>query len=514
MVVPHTPSTTPQIFYNMTVLLAIYVFFALCVYCIYLTLQRLVFSPIAHFPGPRLAALTQWYEFYFDVVKHGQFYKEIERLHSIYGPIVRINPYELHVRDPDWYTTLNAAGGRRRNKSEWFMRKAGGQSTFGTVDHDHHRLRRAALNPFFSRPSIVAIEPFIQERVDKLCQVLEENIASNAVMEMHNAFTSLTLDIISLYAFGECYGLLDLPGFSLEWKHGLEAMVESSIVNRHLPWVADALSLLPNAIAAKISEPVGFFLSVREKIKSQVESTLARDKAENKQIYKTIFQELRDSNLPPAEKTVQRLMDEGMILIGAGGDTTAHTLTVLVFHLLKNPDTLAKLTKELKEAIPDPQNLPSWTKLEQLPFLRAVLLEAHRIAAVLTVRQIRSAPNENLQFRDWTIPADTPVSMSLHFMHRDPELFTDPMSFKPERWVGPERVNEKYVMPFSKGSRACIGIHLASAELVLTVASLFRRFQFELYDTTEKDIEVTWDGFSAGFNPETNGVRIKAVKMV
>ena len=287
----------------MTGVYVIYAFFAFCAYCIYLTLQRLVFSPIAHFPGPRLAALTQWYEFYFDVVKHGQFFKEIERLHSIYGPIVRINPYELHVRDPDWYSTLHAGAGRRRNKSRWFVSRAGGKSTFGTIDHDHHRIRRAALNPFFSKSSIVAIEPLIQERVDKLSEVLSRYATAGAVMEMHNAFTSLTLDIISTYAFGESYGLLELPGFSPEWKEALKATVESSIMNRHLPWVADLLGFLPNSIAARISEPVGFFLSIQAKIKSQVEDTLARDKADNTKSYKTIFQELRDSNLPPAEKT-------------------------------------------------------------------------------------------------------------------------------------------------------------------------------------------------------------------
>lgn len=496
----------------MTGVYVIYAFFAFCAYCIYLTLQRLVFSPIAHFPGPRLAALTQWYEFYFDVVKHGQFFKEIERLHSIYGPIVRINPYELHVRDPDWYSTLHAGAGRRRNKSRWFVSRAGGKSTFGTIDHDHHRIRRAALNPFFSKSSIVAIEPLIQERVDKLSEVLSRYATAGAVMEMHNAFTSLTLDIISTYAFGESYGLLELPGFSPEWKEALKATVESSIMNRHLPWVADLLGFLPNSIAARISEPVGFFLSIQAKIKSQVEDTLARDKADNTKSYKTIFQELRDSNLPPAEKTAQRLMDEGMILIGAGGDTTAHTLTVLWFNLLTNPEALAKLTNELKEAIPDPQNPPSWIQLEQLPYLRAVITEAHRIAAVLTVRLVRTAPNEDLQFRDWTIPAGTSISMSTHFMHRDPEIFPNPLHFEPERWLGPNKASEKYVMPFSKGSRACIGINLASAELVLTIACLFRRFRFELYDTTEKDVEVTWDGFSAGFSSESNGVRIKVVE--
>jgi hypothetical protein len=50
-----------------------------------LALYRLLLSPIAGFPGPKLAALTQWYEFYYNVIQLGQFYLQIERLHDKYG---------------------------------------------------------------------------------------------------------------------------------------------------------------------------------------------------------------------------------------------------------------------------------------------------------------------------------------------------------------------------------------------------------------------------------------------
>lgn len=62
---------------------------AFIIYSICLVFYRLVLSPLSRFPGPRLAAATMWYEFYFDVVKHGQFYKEIERMHRIYGTMLR-----------------------------------------------------------------------------------------------------------------------------------------------------------------------------------------------------------------------------------------------------------------------------------------------------------------------------------------------------------------------------------------------------------------------------------------
>lgn len=54
-----------------------------CVLCG--AIYRLYFSPIAGFPGPKLAALTYWYEFYYDVVKDGQYLFQIEKLHKRYG---------------------------------------------------------------------------------------------------------------------------------------------------------------------------------------------------------------------------------------------------------------------------------------------------------------------------------------------------------------------------------------------------------------------------------------------
>ena len=63
-------------------------------------LYRLYLSPLANFPGPKLAALSFWYEFYFDVIKQGQYTWKIRELHQQYGPIVRINPFEVRPSHP------------------------------------------------------------------------------------------------------------------------------------------------------------------------------------------------------------------------------------------------------------------------------------------------------------------------------------------------------------------------------------------------------------------------------
>ena len=223
----------------------------------------------------------------------------------------------------------------------------------------------------------------------------------------------------------------------------------------------------------------------------------------------TIFEELLNSDLPPHEKTMQRLADEGQTVVGAGQVTTAHYLKMTSFHLIANPDILAKLKAELADAMPDPNVLAPQSKLEQLPYLKAVVLEGFRKSYGVTHRLQRISPEAPLQFQDWVIPPGTPVGMTAIFMHDNPEKFPDPYAFRPERWMekGGDRL-EKYLCNFSKGTRQCLGMNLAYAEIYLTLAAVFRRFDFEFFETTRVDADVAHDFFNPQPKKGSKGVRV------
>lgn len=96
------------------------------VYLVSTIIYRLYLSPVSHIPGPRLAALTWWYEFYYDIILGGQYVFKIIDLHREYGPIVRINPCEVHIGDADYFPHVYPnASNRRRDRWEFYAQQFG-----------------------------------------------------------------------------------------------------------------------------------------------------------------------------------------------------------------------------------------------------------------------------------------------------------------------------------------------------------------------------------------------------
>lgn len=98
---------------------------ALVGYFVTLVLYRLFLHPLAAFPGPKLAAATLWYEFFYDGIRRGQYTFKIQEMHEKHGPIVRISPNELHCNDPAFIDTLYAGGSARRDKYDYFASQFG-----------------------------------------------------------------------------------------------------------------------------------------------------------------------------------------------------------------------------------------------------------------------------------------------------------------------------------------------------------------------------------------------------
>jgi cytochrome P450 len=182
---------------------------------------------------------------------------------------------------------------------------------------------------------------------------------------------------------------------------------------------------------------------------------------------------------------------------------------------------MTKLRKELLNEAPD-KRLPSLAKLEALPYFSAIITEAFRHSGGPVSRLPRIFPNDATVLRsthdgkpvEYTVPPGTVLSMSSTYVHNNPELFPDPHAFLPERWLDEhgkrKRDMEKYLLHFSKGTRGCVGLNLATAELYMCLAALVLQIgeQVDLYETDLRDVTPEFDNFAMRPYKGTKGIRV------
>ncbi|KAJ9216495.1 hypothetical protein DTO166G4_2083 [Paecilomyces variotii] len=487
-----------------------------------LVFYRLFLSPLAKFPGPKLAAVTGWYELYYDVIKKGKYIYEIEKMHDKYGPIIRINPYELSIRDSEYYDELYVSGSvRPTDRYKGFVDGVVDfeGSHLATIEHDLHRKRRKPLDPYFSRAGVTRLEPMVAELCEKL---IIERFGSfrgtGKVVRLDHAFTAFSGDVINRLCIDDPPNLVDDPEFSPAWFNLFHSGIVSLPLFMGLPWLIHLIRLIPERILAKLDARSQTF----NKFKLMCDDHLQvakREKAGSG--YKnptlgggriTLFRHIINSDLPASELADDRLSKEAQVLIGSGTITTAGTMAFLVYYIASNPAIKKRLQEELKPVMRDyPQTKPTWAQLEKVPYLQALIKETLRLSYGTMHRRPRVSPRQPLQFKQWVIPAGVPVGMSAYFAHRDPRIFPRPQEFIPERWLGNVTTEmDRNFIPFSRGSRHCLGMNLAYCEVNHIIAALFRPggAEFDLYETDETDVIPAHDLIVPLPKLESKGVRV------
>ncbi|KAH8700030.1 putative flavonoid 3-hydroxylase [Phaeosphaeriaceae sp. PMI808] len=499
----------------------LYIYLAFACYVVYgigLAVYRLTLHPLARFPGLKLAAATKWYEAYFDLVKSpgGQFMVEIDRMHEKYGPIVRINPDELHVKDAEWAETLycNSSHGARDKYPPAAMMTGTPKGVFGTVKHDVHRRRRAAINHFFSKNAINNVEPMIQEMTSRLCQNLSQAAASGTELEMRSHFLAVTTDVVCQHTFQRNLGLLHSTKQAHGWKETIGAIAILTPLAKQFTWIIPTALKVPVALLSAVVPSLGRIVQLH-RVRTSVSKSQWGTDADVKEQQSTIFQScLKSRHLDADEKKLSRLAQEAFTIIVAGGETTARVLTTATFYMVEHKERIMpRLRDEFHSISSDLSEELSLKALEQLPWLSAIIKESLRITALVTSRLPLISPDSPLHYGEWMIPAGTPVSMSLRDVLLDESIFENPHEFRPERWLA-ENPNlariSKFYMPFGRGSRMCVGLNLALAELYLILGTLFDKFDFDLFETTkERDIDIARDCFIGEPCTQSKGVRVK-----
>ena len=403
------------------------------------------------------------------------------------------------------------------------------EASFSTNNHYHHRMRRAAIAPFFSKQRVLGLQSLIRRHVSKLCTRFDEYRVSGRPLPTLEAFSCLTADIIIEYSMGVQQRCLDDPDFAPLYTQAVKKSAMLGVYAKHLPWLYPLATALQHWLG-KMNPEYGAIFEFRNLNIARVTEVFERKDAEKsglivdegEGIQKTIFDDLYESSLPEQEKSLDRLTQESQLIVGAALDTSANALNAILFHLLSHPAQWHSLKSEVCQAMPDVDAPPELPVLEKLPYLSAVIYEGLRISHGLSCRNARLS-HEEMRYGDWVIPAYTPVGMDAPSTHLDESIYPDASSFIPERWLSPSgdsphgrfggttpdgRSLERFLMAFGRGARQCVGINLAKAELYIALSSIVRKFEFELFESDRRDVDMVHDLTLPGVERGRTGVRV------
>ena len=290
------------------------------------------------------------------------------------GPIVRINPIHIHINDPDFYDEIHGGGNRRRDRCSWSLHADDNSPTSGTMlqamGHDLHKMRRQAVNNFFSKRQIQALEPLIKSKVDKLTSRFSQACKEGSVVNLTYAMGGLTMDVIAAYCFGEDMNSLDKPEYAKDWVDALHDGVQIRPMGRQFPTLINAMIRLPPWLLSILNPKAAPLFNFGKDLEKKIERILSGEEEKNeKSEHRAVFYEMKYSNLPPSEKTAYRLAAEASTFLGAGTETTARTLAVASYYLISNPEMMVKLKSELKNVMPTLDTAVSLPVIENQPYL-------------------------------------------------------------------------------------------------------------------------------------------------
>ena len=111
------------------------------------------------------------------------------------------------------------------------------------------------MSPFFSKASVTKLDPLIASKVRRLCDQLEQHVGSGKPISISMAFSCMTTDIITEYAFTRTYNFLDSPTFEPNFHQAIAGATQMGPAIKHFPWLLSLLLAIPESVLGSF---VGF----------------------------------------------------------------------------------------------------------------------------------------------------------------------------------------------------------------------------------------------------------------
>ncbi|KAM3912086.1 cytochrome P450 2A3-like [Leptodactylus fuscus] len=209
----------------------------------------------------------------------------------------------------------------------------------------------------------------------------------------------------------------------------------------------------------------------------------------------------KEKSNPNSEYHIGNLLSSIMQILFAGIETTSTTLTYSLLLLMKYPDVLSKVHKEIDKVI-GRDRCPKIQDRNQMPFIDAVIHEIQRFGDVLPMGVPRRT-TKAITYRGYSIPKNTNVFPMLSSVLKDPSCFPYPDEFNPKNFLhenGESKKNEAFI-PLSAGKRNCLGESLARMELFIILVTILQNFNLKS-PVPPEDLDITPDIFGLANIPK------------
>ncbi|KAI1326131.1 cytochrome P450 [Xylariaceae sp. FL0255] len=445
-------------------------------YCLVLT-SSLLLHPLRDFPGPVVAALSDWY---------GAFYAVKRNLHLItlrdhqrYGPMVRQGPNKLVFNTATAFRDIYYNEAVTKSHS-YLVGDASlkDKTIFCAIDPDVHRTKRKLIGQVISDRAMRNFEPIMLQQIEIFLQELRRSCHDSRDPEpvnMHRLCQYLGMDIVGLLSFGY--------EFHLQTNEKNRFLLKSI---EYMSWHANVLIQMPVLSWLFTEVWLNLFL-FRIQIKSYrllqtiIKERLALEKEARFDLY---------SSLAGSDKLeVNDIWSEATFFLQAGhGDTTATCLSAAFFYLSRNSTSYGTLAKEIRSAFADASDIRAGPTLASCHYLRACIDETLRLSppapGTLWREQNMNDAKDHLLIDGHVIPKGTAIGINIYALHHNEKYFPDPFIFKPERWLDSKGtpIHHDGFAAFLAGPRGCAGKAMAYLEISLVLAKTIWHFDFQPTD--------------------------------
>ncbi|KAL4743985.1 cytochrome P450 [Aspergillus similis] len=405
--------------------------------------------PLSSIPGPRLAACTSLWLAYHTYI--GDECSTLFALHQRYGPVLRIAPNDIDIASGDAIEPIYLARGGFPKTPVYSKFDIDGHSTiFSTLTLPERASRAKAVAPLFSTASIRNSQETLLGVVDDFVERLRQGAQFGRPVNVLGLARAMAIDAVSAYLFHERYGALN---------ENAEVMSASPFVDAYV-----GVGAFFNFAYGRVGE---FLVGLHEYLTQPTgtaKSSTAIDDYTNRLVRQAVPKSGSYQSRLLERVSLRQTQIEIKDVCFAGTDSTGMNIASIIWYLVKYPEIYTNLRTALQNNPPDSDPLST-------PYLRAVVREGLRLSWANPIRLPRSVPAGGWKYKSYFFPAGTSVGVSAWQLHQEENVFPNPLSFSPERWLEPNVTDDMLnnFFAFGKGTRACIAQNLGTAEVTLAI---------------------------------------------